>query len=471
MKLSTLLLTLIQTHDSSKRVNKITNYLSDCHENLRAAYFAHDGVNKDLVDISSRVRFKQSDYANPVVLGFLENRQIVSDKIISYADSSSFKQYFRTWNVFGYCLIMPAKNMGAWVFNSENHKLLTNRLFIEELRLIIDSFAETELLYKKNKQLEKQNLYLIQELNKGDIHHYEELQKAYIETNWIDESSQGKRFKRRLINLAQNNRTLAIIGERGYGKKHLAHIIHQLRNANLVKLKEVNLIELNNILEVKNLIEFIFNNTKDYAKETIIFYNVEYLSTYLLKKLTTLLSHEKIKDKQIKIIFLVSQQFWLDKQKTDNWFEHWIEEKYLLENRLLHTENMAIFLEQFSTAHAHKFGRANSLLSDKVKSYIINKTNVENISQLKFLLDIIYNRNNMNLLTDTAELEKLLSQQDWSSPINLAWKMDIYEKNLIYESLIQSDWNKKETAKQLMIPRRTLSHKCQKYGLGKKNAQ
>ncbi|WP_386688332.1 hypothetical protein [Lonepinella sp. MS14437] len=469
MKLSTLLLTLIKTHDCNKRVNKITTYLSDGHKNLYVAYFAHDGVNKDLVDISSRIRFKQSDYANPVVLSFLENKQIISDKIISYTDSSSFKQYFRTWNVFGYCLVMPAKNMGVWVFNSENYKLITDQLFIEELQLIIDSFAEMELLYKKNKQLEKQNLYLTQELNKGDIHHYEELQKAYIETNWLDESSHGKRFKRNLINFAKNNRILAIIGERGCGKKHLTHIIHQLRNANLVKLKEINLIGINNILDVKKIVDTMFRDIKNYAKETIVFHNVEYLSTYLLQKLITQLSHENIKDKQVKIIFLVSQKFWLEKQKTDNWFEHWIEEKLLLENRLSYIENIALFLDQFSTAYTHKIGCMNSLLNDDVKSHIINNANVENITQLKFLVDIIYNQENMNLLTDAEELRKLLLWQDWSTPTNLTWKMDIYEKNLIYESLIQSNWNKKESAKRLMIPRRTFSHKCQKYGLGRKN--
>lgn len=466
MELSTLLLALIKTHDSCRRVGEIITYLRKRYEQIKVTYFSYNIVNRELVEIPSGGCFKQSDYTNPVVLSFLENKKILSNKIVSYTDTSSFKQYFRAWGTTGYCLIIPAQNIGVWVFYCEKNKLLEDESFLCVLLLIINGFVEVELLDHKNKQLEEQNIYLSQELNKGEIHFYEELQRDYIERHWIDERPSGKKLKRRLLSLAKNDRTLALIGESGYGRSHLTTIIHQLRNANLVALKEINLLNVNNIVELDNLLENHFFNIREYAKETVIIKNIEFLNDYLLDKLINFLSYKRKSVLQLKLILIVSDSFFLQKR---NQIDFLLEESIQLENRMSVRENRALFLEEFCSRYIQKTGSRNKVLSDNIKNRIINEKSIREITQLKFLVDFIYNHDDISLLTEVARLEEVFLQDDWYQPMNLTWHVDLYEKALIYQSLTQSNWSQKDASEKLMIPRRTLNYKCRKYGLGKKN--
>lgn len=460
------LLKVIKNQDGAKRVNSVIEYLHKQNKQIKVTYFSYNIINKELNEYNGRCNFKQSDYGNPVVFNFLEKKCAITKKIIAYTDDSSFKQYFRMFGLAGYCLLIPIRNIGIWGIYSESKCLLQSNEFIVSASSLFDMFAEIELLYQKNKQLEDQHVYLSQALNRGHIDNYEKLKRCYVDSNWIDTSVQGKRFKRNVLDSSKTNRTLTIIGKKGYGKKYLANVIHQLRSSNMMMAKYIDLSKITNVLELNCLLDSQLPNEPDYIQKTIILKNIDRLNGYLLELLINNLSQKIMSGMQLKVILLLSDDGLLEKRKELLFFTN---EKILLSNRMEFQENRKLFLETFITQYFHQCISYKQEITDDAKCRIISEDSISEIGHLKSFISMLCTHYVMEPEINRVMTEALLLQKCWRQPYGLVQHLDLYEKEMIYMSLVESDWNQKKAAEKLMIPRRTLNYKCQKYGLGRKN--
>ncbi|TCP91177.1 transcriptional regulator with AAA-type ATPase domain [Cricetibacter osteomyelitidis] len=458
MVLAELLLALIKENHNKDKVAAIIQYLKEQYNDIQVAYFSYSAVDKGLIELNGFTHFKQNDYMNPLVLSFAENRKFLSNKVVSYPDDSSFKQYSQKWGGDKYCVLFPIRNIGIFAIYGKDKVRLNNNTFLSELSLIAESFLNMALLHQANRQLEEQCLYFSQALNKNRLHDYELHQRNYIEQHWIDETASGKRFKRRLADLALYDRNVAMVAEAGYGKRHLVNIIHQLRSLGLTELKEIDLLQVNNVIQLNEIIKHKFELIQRDKKDTLLINNIECLTDYLIERLIKLLSQEKLMNSQVKIILTVTNTFFMDKQNQLRFFS---EDKIILPNRIAAVENRELFLRQFAQSSNI------DMLSHDVVLHIVNEKRISEIKQMKFLVTLAFNRCGSFSSIKKSDIDDILSQRDWYQPDSLEWNVAFYERSLIRQSLVKSNWSQRISAEKLNIPRRTLNYKCQKYGLRK----
>lgn len=131
-------------------------------------------------------------------------------------------------------------------------------------------------------------------------------------------------------------------------------------------------------------------------------------------------------------------------------------------------EDIPLLVDHFIRKYNQRFNKEVIKISEEVNQLFLDYRWDGNVRELEHLLE-----GTMSMMDDKSviELEDLplkFQRMEIKELENLDDLVENYEREIIYENLVKTDWNISRTAEALKIPRQTLQYRINKYNLKKR---
>lgn len=463
------IIAMLSSDNQAECLNHLLILLRKTFKDISVTFFRFNEIDRVLTEESTGYQIKLSTQNNPIAYSFVTMTTYFINKVLGCLEFPI--TVITAKQCSGQCLLIPLKLEGVLAFFSEKSDLSCekNKRFLQDISAIFQCALRSQLNQLKQKDREKQVIHQLQSLQKRDSRR---LMASHLEHQWIDVSGRSKSFKRDILYHTQTRRPLMIVGEKGIGRFFLAKQIQYLRNTYGYQPNRLNLAKITNIIQLKSLFNYgrkkasYFNFRYD---NTLILQNLDSLSPPLFNQLyESLCNDKKIIEQNVKII-TTSQRQNYHQNCTGEAIAFFTQETLLLSNRLLETSNITPFVMRFIADYCQRNLKIINGISSEALELLVAKTALHTPKTLKtFIIQMCDD------IPDGGKIDKAHISHHLSniSPAalsdTLTNQVKLYEKSIILKTLALNDWNQKASAKQLGIPRRTLSYKCVKLNIGSK---